>query len=149
MRVVAWDAADEVATETCYGVTRAVRLADDPLGPPMSQRATRAMLMSAGEPAQTWFVPGDDGGCALGLCQLRLPRTENRDRAHLYFVVHPEHRRRGIGLALLRHAARQAAQDGRSVLSSGANQGSAGEEFARWLGAKPGHADARRVLDLG
>jgi GNAT superfamily N-acetyltransferase len=147
-RIVPWSASDEVATKACYEVNRAVLLADDPLGPPMSERAARAVLKSPGEPARTWYVPGDDAGTAAGLCHLRLPSAENRHQAYVYIEVHPDHRRRGIGLELLRHAARQAGEDGRSTLSSEAIQGSAGEAFALRLGAKPGQASARRVLVL-
>jgi GNAT superfamily N-acetyltransferase len=79
---------------------------------------------------------------------LRLPDLENRDRAALYLEVHPEHRRRGIGAALLRHAAERAADDGRSVLDGEAFDGSAGDLFARHAGATPGLLDARRMLVL-
>jgi GNAT superfamily N-acetyltransferase len=80
---------------------------------------------------------------------LQLPDREDRDRATLYLDVHPEHRRRGIGLALLRHAARQAAADGRSVLAGEAFKDSPGDVFGKRAGAKPGLADARRVLVIG
>jgi GNAT superfamily N-acetyltransferase len=148
LRIVPWNASDEVAAKACYEVTQAVMLADDPLGPPMSERTARVLLKSPSEPARTWFVPGDDAGSAAGLCHLRLPSTENRHQAYVWLEIPPDHRRRGIGLTLLRHAARQAAEDGRSTLSGGAIQGSAGEAFALRLGAKPGQADARRVLVL-
>jgi GNAT superfamily N-acetyltransferase len=62
--------------------------------------------------------------------------------------VHPEYRRHGVGRALLRHAAERAAENGRSVLSSGALLGSPGEAFARRFGATPGLTEARRVLVL-
>jgi GNAT superfamily N-acetyltransferase len=149
MRIVAWDASDEQATRALYQVTRAVMASDDPLGPPMSERTGRAFLKSPGDPAQVWFVPGDAPGSARGYYHLRLPVRENRHVAGLYLQVHPEHRRRGIGLALLRHAAEQAAKDGRSVLATDAFEGSAGDAFARRMGAEPGLADARRVQLLG
>jgi RimJ/RimL family protein N-acetyltransferase len=62
--------------------------------------------------------------------------------------VHPAERRRGLGLALLRHAADRAAANGRSVLKGVARQGSPGEAFARAAGAKPGLVDIQRVLDV-
>jgi GNAT superfamily N-acetyltransferase len=123
-------------------------LADDPLGPPMSERVWRVLLKSPTEPAQTWLVPGDAPGSAQGFYHLRLPEPENRHRARLALEVHPEYRGRGVGRALLRHAAERAAENGRSVLSGGAILGSAGEAFARRSGAAPGLTDARRVLVL-
>ena len=62
--------------------------------------------------------------------------------------MHPSGRRRGIGTALLGHAASRAALDGRSILGSMVLQGSAGEAFARHWGATPGLVDARRVQVL-
>jgi GNAT superfamily N-acetyltransferase len=149
VRIVPWDASDELASKAMYRVTQAVAAADDPLGPPMSERTGRALLKSPGEPAQAWFVPGDAPGSALGFYHLRLPVRENRHLGGLYLQVHPEHRRRGVGRALLRHAAERAAEDGRSMLVTGVFQGSAGEAFAERLDAKPGLADARRVQVLG
>jgi len=149
LRIVAWDASDDLATRALHQVTRAVMASDDPLGPPMSLRTARALLKSPADPAQAWFVPGDAPGSARGFCHLRLPDRENRHLAGLYLQVHPGHRRRGIGLALLRHAAEQAAKDGRSVLATDAFEGSAGEAFAQRMGAEPGLADARRVQVLG
>ena len=63
-------------------------------------------------------------------------------------VVHPAHRRRGVGRALLRDAARRASADGRSLLWSETRDGSAGEAFAAAVGAKQGIAAGVRRLDL-
>jgi GNAT superfamily N-acetyltransferase len=149
MRIMTWEPGDELSAKACYQVWQAAMLADDPLGPPTSERVFQALLVSRTEPARTLLVPGDTRGSVLGFCHLRLPDRENRLRATLYLEVHPQHRRQGIGLALLRHAARQAADDGRSMLRSTPFLGSAGEVFARRMGAEPGLADARRVLVLG
>jgi GNAT superfamily N-acetyltransferase/RimJ/RimL family protein N-acetyltransferase len=147
--IVAWQPGDEAVAKACHQVRLATMLADDPLGPPRGQRVFQALLASPAEPAQTWLVPGDTQGSARGYFHLRLPGRENRQRASVFLEVHPEHRRHGIGLALLRHAARQAAKDGRTLLRARPFLGSAGEMFARRTGAKPGLADARRVLFLG
>jgi len=147
--MVQWTAGDDAAIRACYELTRAVQLADDPLGPPMSERLMQVIIERPGDPSQTWFVPGDTPGTAKGVYYLRLPDLENLTKAGLYLEVHPDHRRRGIGSALLRHAARQAAEAGRSVLMTGTHQGSGGEEFARRFGATPGLTDARRVLVVG
>ena len=148
MRIVPWVADDPTVVKACYEVSQAVQRADDPLAPPMSKRVLRAVLKSPGEPAQTWFVPGDTPGTAYGVYHLRLPRKENRQRGSLYIEVHPDHRRRGIGSALLRHAAGQAAADGRSVLVTSTIIESPGEAFALRVGATPGIAEARRVQML-
>jgi GNAT superfamily N-acetyltransferase len=148
MRIVQWTAGDAAATKACYQVSRAVARHDDPLGPPRSERVFHAVLTPTSEPAQTWFAAGGEPGTATGFYHMRLPELENRDRAGLSLEVQPEHRRRGIGRALLRHAAQRAAENQRSVLRMEVFQGSAGEAFARHLGASPGLTDARRVLVL-
>jgi len=148
MRIVPWVADDPTVVKACYEVSQAVMRADDPHGPPMSKRVLRAVLKSPADPAQTWFVPGDTPGTACGLYHLRLPVKENRQRGSLYIEVHPDYRRRGTGSALLRHAAEQAAADGRSVLVTSTIMGSPGEAFALHTGAEPGIAEARRVQVL-
>lgn len=149
MRIEPWDAGDPITTRACYEVMAAVMRADDPGGPPLSERTWRALSMSPTEPAQNCYAPGDAPGTAVGIYHMRLPDRENRRRAALWLEVHPAHRRRGIGLALLRHAARSAAEAGRSALRVEAVQGSPGEAFARSHGAKPGIEDARRVIVPG
>jgi GNAT superfamily N-acetyltransferase len=83
-----------------------------------------------------------------GWCLLELPSRDNRHRADTELIVSPERRRRGFGTALLRHAAERAISDGRSLLTGRAWQGSAGEAFARSVGATAGQVDIRRALRL-
>jgi RimJ/RimL family protein N-acetyltransferase len=83
-----------------------------------------------------------------GWYRIQFPDLENRDRAFMTLVVHPGSRRRGLGRALVTHAQRQAAAQGRTVIDASALQGSAGDVFARRLGAEPGILDARRIIDL-
>jgi GNAT superfamily N-acetyltransferase len=84
-----------------------------------------------------------------GWCALELPSRDNKHLGYLKIVVRPDRRREGIGLALLRHAARRATEDGRTLLAGSITEGSAGEAFARRLGAKPGLAEIPRALELG
>jgi GNAT superfamily N-acetyltransferase len=149
MRIVRWVAGDPTATQACFEVAAAVTAADDPLGPPGSSRWFRGWLEQAVEPMEMWFAPGETPGSARGWYHLDLPDLENTDRAGVNLVVHPAFRRQGVGRALLEHAVRRAAENGRSVLGSEVMQGpaeapSAGEAFARDAGAVAGLVDARR-----
>jgi GNAT superfamily N-acetyltransferase len=63
--------------------------------------------------------------------------------------VHPDRRRRGLGTALLRHAAARAAADGRQFLAGYALTGGAGEAFVRAAGATAGLTEVRRAMDTG
>ena len=149
MQIVRWADADQAALEACCEVRQAAMRADDPAGPPMSMRRLRVWIEHPTAPTQTWYVPGETPGSAVGAYHLVLPDRQNRDQAGLDILVHPGYRRRGIGVALLRHAARQAAEDARSILRGSVIEGAAGEAFARHRGGEPGLADARRVLVVG
>ncbi|MBO0804240.1 MAG: GNAT family N-acetyltransferase, partial [Nocardiopsaceae bacterium] len=125
MRIEQWDGADPGVVRGCHEVVRAARQADDPDGAPVSERRLRVMLEGtrAGIPNEVWFAAGEEPeaggpGTILGSYRLRLPDLEDTGRAFLHLVVHPEHRRRGVGTALLRHAAQRARRHERTLLAS-------------------------------
>lgn len=62
--------------------------------------------------------------------------------------VHPAHRRRGIGSALLNDVIRRAGEDGRRVLMLGAPQSSPGAAFLESAGALVELEDRHSLLDL-
>ena len=151
MRIERWDTADTGTLSACYEVFRAAHLADDPFEPPRSAGTFRTRLTEGPDknPGELWVVPGaDTGGAAVAHYWLGLPDLENRDRADLTLVVHPAARRRGIGRALLRHAAARAADNARSVLDGEVVEDSAGDAFARRIGARLAIEEVRRVQDL-
>ena len=167
MQIQRVDLADAAVVRACHAVHVAAHAVDDPgAEPPLSLALFTANLGHGWscDPTEVWFVPGDppgpgeprpgeprpgeQGGPAAGFCRLMLPDLENRDRSFVTVSVHPAYRRRGLGRALLRHAAGRAGADGRSFLDAVVVQGSAGEAFARRLDAEVGLVDARRFLDL-
>src|ERR1700674_5390597 len=136
MRIVRWTADDPTATHACYELAQAVQAADDPCGAPQSALSFRVRLERAVQPMELWFAPGETPGSVQAWYHLDLPDLDNRALALLNIVAHPALRRRGLGTALLGHAAQRAAENGRSVLSSEVIGGtavapSAGEAFAR------------------
>jgi GNAT superfamily N-acetyltransferase len=149
MRIVRVDAADLATTQACFEVLRGAGETDDPFGPPWSLHRIRGWLKYPAEPVETWVARDEATGAVEGVYRLSLPDRENPDRAYLYLSVRPSSRRRGTGMALLRHAARRAAGAERSMLGSGAFQDSAGAAFAVRAGAAPGLVEARRVLVIG
>ena len=150
MRIEQVDLADEASIRACDEAALAAQLADCPEVPPFTGSVFRGWLTVGwgGDPREVWLAPGREGAAA-GWYRLELPERENQGRAYLDLVVHPEQRRRGLGTALLRHAAARAAGRGRSVLSGGARNGTPGEAFARSAGAEPGVVEVHRMLDLG
>jgi RimJ/RimL family protein N-acetyltransferase len=156
MQIQRVDPADAEVVRACHAVHVAARAVDDPDGGPPFSLALFGAHLAHGwscDPAEAWYVPAGSPGSgertAAAFVRLLLPDLENRDRAFVSVTVHPRFRRRGLGRALLRHAAGRAAAGGRSFLDGNVVQGSAGEAFARHLGAEAGLVDARRFLDLG
>ena len=102
----------------------------------------------AGVPQQTWLATTDSGTPA-GCYVLELPVRENRGNGFCFPAVALSARRRGIGTALVAHAAEQAELAGRVLLMSSARVDAPGAAFAAAIGARPGMRDARRALDVG
>jgi GNAT superfamily N-acetyltransferase len=150
MRIARWDPHDEKATLACHEMHCAAHRADDPVEPPMSAGTFGVFLNEGFEhnPGEVW-VASDDSGTLAGYYRLDLPDLENTDRAFLGLVVHPAARRGGVGRELLRHGARRAAANERTILDGVAVTGGAGEEFARAIGAKLSLTEVRRVQHLG
>jgi len=144
------DPEDEGAARGCHEARAAAQEVDDPQVPPESLALLRTWLTTGwgANPGEAWTAVDDADGRVLGWYVIELPDLENLDRAMVIPLVHPAFRRRGVGRELLRHASGRAAASGRSVLGSVVLQGSAGEAFARQIGAKAGLVEARRVLDL-
>jgi GNAT superfamily N-acetyltransferase len=149
MRIVQGDASDRATTAACFEIVRAAGEVDDPDGPPWSLQRLRGWLQHPTDPTEIWIAVDETTGARQGWCCLRMPERENRDRVNATVEVLPSARRRGIGTALLRHAAGRAEAAGRSVLASEAFEGSAGAAFAARVGARAGLVEARRVQVLG
>lgn len=150
MRILPLDPADAATISACHDIHIAAVFADNLPEPPLSPTAfgTRLTLSRAGSRTEAWFVPGTEAGTVAAWCRLELTAQENPHLALLDLRVDPARRRGGLGTALLRHAAGQAAADGRVSLRGTVQQGSAGEAFARQAGAAPGIEDVRRMLEL-
>jgi len=148
VRIEQVDLTDTEKIRECFEVSLAAQRADEPEGPWFTERPFGGWLTVGwdGDPREVWLAV--DQGSAAGWYRLSLPSRENLDQAGLTLVVHPAERRRGLGLALLRHAAGRAAAHGRAVLNGGARNGSPGEAFARSVGAKAGLVEVQRVLEL-
>jgi len=151
MHIEQLDLADAAGIRACHAAFLAAQRVDEPQEPLMGERVFGAWITIGwgGEPREVWLVPGRAPGSVAGWYRLQLPDLENLDRAYLHLIVHPDERRRGLGRALLRHAAGRAAAHGRTVLSGGARNGTAGEPFARAVGAEPGLTDIERLLEPG
>jgi GNAT superfamily N-acetyltransferase len=140
--------ADETGLRACREIFEAARPLDDPDSPVMSYQAFRGWWAFGygGEPRQVWLATAasEPVGCYL----LELPDRDNTSSCFFLPVVTPSARRGGIGTELLAHGSEQARREGRTQLSADMREGSAGEAFARAMGATGGLTDVRRELAI-
>jgi len=150
MRILPLDPADAKTVAACHEVRTAAMRADDPFEPPASAAffAARLRVGYSDAPMEAWYVPREADGAVAAWYSAEFPHRENQDRVPLDITVHPELRRRGLGTALLRHAAGRASAGGRVILAGEAQEESPGEAFARQAGGALGLVDVRRVLEL-
>ena len=143
-------ATDDAAVQACYEIHLAAADADGQRRPPRSPRVFRTWLSYGWteDPVEAWLAR-DSAGQVCGFYQLILPERENRHGAGLTPVVHPSRRRAGLGRALVAHAADRARQAGRTVLVADTEEASAGEAFARALGAQYRMTGRFSMLRLG
>ncbi|SDP36758.1 Acetyltransferase (GNAT) family protein [Pedococcus dokdonensis] len=106
----------------------------------------REMGRSTARHRIAWAAVHDDG-TVVGSAALMLPQHDNLAQALLVAVVHPDHRRRGLGTLLLTHLEEAARAHGRSVLLSETQwRVGADDEFGEGFAAKHGYAVAQTVL---
>jgi RimJ/RimL family protein N-acetyltransferase len=140
------DPADARIVAACYDVFYAADRADDSHGFCMSAGVFANFFKRGwlGDPTEAWAIR--EAGRIVAWYRICLPDMENTDRCQLALVTSPEHRRRGLGRELLRHATDRAVAAGRKTIEGVAWRESPGEAFAEAAGAKPGLVDSHRVL---
>jgi GNAT superfamily N-acetyltransferase len=150
VRIVRWDPADTDTAMACYEVHLAAHLTDTPQEPPESAGTFGCWLREGWDcnPGEVWLIPGEGNGTVVAFYRIDLPDLENLDRGFAQPVVHPGARRGGLGRALVRHAAERAASNGRVVIDSVAIAGSAGDAFARRIGAALTLVEIQRMQHL-
>lgn len=97
----------------------------------------------------TWRAVDESGRLAGWTTLTRNLRGTNQDRVSLDVQVAPAARRRGIGTALVRRAARVAREEGARVVGFETSDAPGPVNFLTSLGAIGCLADIRSVLDLG
>jgi GNAT superfamily N-acetyltransferase len=149
MRIEQWAPDDERAFQGMYDGYQAANAVDEPVEPPMSPGVYRLHLDEGfdHEPGEVW-AGYDDDGAVVAHYRLNLPDLENKDRAFLGLVVHPDARRHGYGREMARHGAQRAAANGRTILEAYSAEDSAGVAFAHATGAKLAIEEVRRIQDL-
>ena len=111
MHIEQLDLSDVAGIRACHAAFLAAQRVDEPQEPLMGERIFGAWMTVGwdGEPREVWLIRGRVPGTVAGWYRLELPDLDNLDRANLHLTVDPDQRRRGLGRALLRHAAGRAA----------------------------------------
>jgi GNAT superfamily N-acetyltransferase len=106
----------------------------------------REMSRSTSQHRIAWAAV-DGSGTVVGAGGLVMPRHDNLAQAGVIVVVHPDHRRRGIGTALLAHAESAARDLGRTVFYAETQwRVGARDEHGEGFAAAHGYAAAQTVL---
>ena len=147
---------DTGGLEARYDVLAAARTVDLPYDPPPSRLDSMAVLEHPwpGEKSISWLVRST--GSVVGVASLHLPSMDNLENASVEVVIHPRHRRRGIGTAVMERLVDLARTEGRHRIIGEVCQGGpalpTGERgsaaFAESCGAKEALVETRRRLDL-
>lgn len=136
------DPDDATAVADLVAVTNAVLAADSPWGHPLTPREASGRLRHGwdGEPADAFVARADGVAVATGTYE-----TSEYDNQHLAWIevqVHPEHRRRGHGSALLAAFRTRARAEGRTSIGIAGWDSTAAAAFAA------GHGLEQRAVEV-
>ncbi|WP_158299660.1 GNAT family N-acetyltransferase [Glycomyces paridis] len=143
-------------TDAWIAMRHAVERHDAPGEPLTNPALTRLGLLSRGEYHRFERLLARVGDEIVGDLGLELALQDNQHLVEVHLRVHPEHRRRGVGTALLAHAERRAAELGRDTLvgytsdhvEGGADFDRSGPPFALARGYEVVDQDLHNRCDL-
>lgn len=152
MQIVPVPVHDEPAMRRWFDVYVAARAADHPELPLMTFPEVLAKARAGGQVEREDFWVGRIDGTAVGAYRLRAPLRDNLEMVDVMLAVHPDHRRRGHGRALLEHALGQAQTMGRHRVLAEIVEPVDGDGRAAAVAIAAGFrralSEAHRVLDL-
>ena len=154
--IVPIDPADHELVQSWLAVGEAAEHHDmpDSMGWHPTFRLMGLIQHSSDTEKEHWAAVRD--GLVLGSIFLQLPVRDNTHLAEFVLEVHPEHRREGVGSALLAHLERRAAEHGRTTITAwapvpapdGAPVGDTAIGFAEATGYRNTLENVVRVCDL-
>ncbi|MEV3937044.1 GNAT family N-acetyltransferase [Glycomyces sp. NPDC049804] len=140
MKINEFSAEDRELIEEAFAVMTAAHQADTPENPAPVERFFKTLFTHALPGRENhWYAYVEDGAL-LGHTRTTFFTDENRELAIVRFgAVHPDHRGRGIGSALLDHVERVCAEHGRTTVLTGAP--------VYWEGGPERHEEYARLLE--
>lgn len=127
-------------------------LASLPIDQPHSPAPSRELLIALLRPEQrdpersVWFAT--TGGRLVGYANVTPLNGINAAIVQVLVRVHPDHRRSGVGTALLRKVSPCLGDGGRTVVFGSADEGTAGEAWAKSLGFEVTDGNIWQRLDV-
>lgn len=142
------DPGDAGAVDDLVRVAEAVRLADAPWQHPTTRDETLGELVHGweGDPATGYLARVD--GVAVAAGEYSVSAYDNHHLAWVHVAVHPAHRRRGHGSAVLAVLRDRARSEGRTTLAGGGWDSPAVAAFAARHGLAPGSVEVSRRQEL-
>jgi GNAT superfamily N-acetyltransferase len=138
-----------------YRLYREANALDNPKAPVASRRSFDALETKPFPGERNERYVAKVGGEVVGMVTLEMPVLENTDRVFVFLVVHPDHRRRGVGTALHDYVVRYAKEQGRTMLGGqtlvsieGCPVAEPGSAFVRQLGYQPALPEVARQLEV-
>ncbi|WP_335987367.1 GNAT family N-acetyltransferase [Glycomyces sp. MUSA5-2] len=119
MQITPVDPADDRAAGDILALMNSVLEADAPENPRPVEQSLRAELRQDRPGLEIAYFAAEDDGAFAGYLGVALMTDDNPHLAMAELMVHPDHRRRGIGTALLDHYTRYASYRGRTDLTAG------------------------------
>lgn len=111
------DPDDTAGVQQYVDVANAVSEADSPWDHPRTPHQIAGLLRRGWDgDAPLAFLAHDGSDGAVGVLEIWTTDWDNVELAWLWLVVHPDHRRRGVGSALMEHAVTTARELGRTKL---------------------------------
>lgn len=120
---------DEAEMSAVADLMEAARQVDTPFLHPKSARTVTAIDRYGWDLVPDTAYVGHDGGELVARGTVFTPVWDNLDLAWLGVLVHPRHRRRGVGTEMLRHLESEAAAADRSLLGGDAWEATGGVDF--------------------
>ena len=156
VQITRLDPDDAAGVEQYVAVANAASALDSPWENPRTPHQIAGLLRRGWDgDAPHAFLAHDETGAATGILEVWTTDWDNLDLAWLWVVVHPDHRRRGVGSALMEHGFAIARELGRTKLgidgwdSSEAPAAFAAKHGFAWASQAINRRQYLRELDLG
>ena len=149
MRIVEYDAEDRDSVLAGSVILNAAKAVDAPWLPPLTAHRREMQVRYGWDLSPERHLLACVDGSPVAVAEMDLVEWDNRDATWVSMNVHPEHRRRGHGSALLEHLLRLADADGRPKLGVSGWETPACEAFAAGRGLRLASQEVHRVLSPG